>query len=112
MKTFKEYLKEEKNIRLGATYSKYLTKSNNNFEKIKAQHGYVKSYLITNKPNQQIFRGILNILKDGRAIMNVNYTSYRGVKNKYKVYYNKKGKEIISNDNNEKKEKKYFDMME
>jgi len=39
-----------------------------------------ESYLITNKPNAQLFKAKLNVLNDGRAILKANYTSYSGVK--------------------------------
>jgi len=99
-----------KNIKLGNTYKvKYLEKFNNNSKEIKTKKGFVKSYLIFNKINQPIFRGILNILNDGRAIMNVNCTSYSGVKNKYENYFDKGGREIIHINNSTPQEKKYFE---
>lgn len=68
-----------------------------------------KQYKITNKPNAQIFKGILSVMKDGSAIMDVNYISYSGIKNKYKTYFDKDGNEIIHKDDKTRYEKEYYD---
>lgn len=97
------------NLRKGNHYKKYLNINNFNHKEISTKKSeYKKSYLITNKTNAPIFSGVLNILKDGRAIMNANYTTYSGVKNKYTNYYDKDGYEIIDKDNSTTKERKYF----
>ncbi len=91
-------------IGLGNTYEqKYLNQNNFISEKI-TDH----LFLIKNKPNAPIFKGQLSIAPDGQAIMEVNYVSYSNVVNKYKNYFDKQGKEIISSTNNESEEKKYF----
>lgn len=97
------------NIRKGNHYNKYLNETNYNHKEISAKKSeYKKSYLITNKKDAPIFSGVLNILKDGRAIFNVNYTTYSGVKNKYTTYFDKEGYEIIDKNNSTKKERTHF----
>jgi len=76
-------------------------------KKIKTKKGFKETYEIINKPNSQLYKAVLNILKDGRGILKVNYISYSGVKNKYTIWFDKNGREIIGN--NSKEEKKYFD---
>ena len=98
------------NIRLGAHYDKYLQSFNYNSEEITTQNSeYIKSYLITNKENAPIFKGVLNILKGGKAVFIANYITYSGIKNKYMNFFNKDGLEIIHITNSTKEEKKYFD---
>ena len=96
-------------IRLGNTYKlKYLDGIQFKHEEIAPKAGFVKSYLITNRPDAQLYRGILNILKDGRAVINVNYTSYSGIKNKYENYFDVNGNEIIDENNKTGKELNYW----
>lgn len=96
-------------IRKGSHYEKYLRSNNYNHKKISNKKPeYKTSYLITNKENRHLFSGILNILKDGRAIFNANYTTYSGVKNKYTNYFDKDGYEIIDKNDSTAKERKYF----
>ncbi len=98
-----------KNIRLGNHYKiKYLSGLNFIFEEIQTQQGFIKSYEIRNKPNAQLYKGVLNILEDGRAIMNVNYRTYSNIKNKYQNFFNLDGLEIIHINNSTRIEKKYF----
>lgn len=95
-------------IRLGNTYEqKYLGHSNIH-EVIDTKPGFIKSYLIRNNANAPMYRGKLNILADGRAVMNVNYMSYSGIKNKYENYFDSKGREIIHDKNSTKEEKKVW----
>jgi hypothetical protein len=107
----KQIIKEEtENIHLGAHYDKYLRTNNYNSKEIKPQKPeYVKSYLVINKENAPLFKGILNILEDGRAIFIANYTTYSGVKNQYVNFFNKDGLEIVHSNNSTKEEKKYFE---
>jgi hypothetical protein len=115
MKTkFDEFITEKKsdNIRLGNSYTtKYLSPNNFLSTEIKTTEGFVKSYIITNKENAPLFKGILNIMDDGRAIFHAKYITYSDVKNNYKVYFDKQGKEIIHSNNSTKEEKKYFDSL-
>jgi len=98
-----------KTIKLGGNYRyKYLSPNEENSEEIPTKKGFVKSYLITNKEDQQIFKGILNILPNGSAIMNVDYKSHSGVRNKYVNYFDKDGNEIIDVNNSTEKEYAYF----
>lgn len=91
-------------IKLGNTYEqKYLNPNNYVIEQITKD-----SFLIKNKGNAPIFKGHLFISPNGSAIMEVNYRTYSGVLNKYKNYFDKQGKEIVSTTNNESAEKKYF----
>jgi hypothetical protein len=91
-------------IRLGNTFEqKYLNPNNFISEKI-TEH----LFLIKNKTNAPMFKGTLSIAPDGKAIMEVDYISYSNVVNKYKNYFDKQGKEIVSDTNNEKEENKYF----
>lgn len=91
-------------IRLGNTYEqKYLNQNNFISEKI-IEH----LFLIKNRPNAPIYKGQLSIAPNGTAIMEVDYISYSNVKNKFKNYFDKQGKEIISSTNNESEEKKYY----
>lgn len=103
---------ETTNIRLGTTYKKmYLNTLNKDFIQIPAKQGFVQSYLVSNKSNQPRFRGILNILADGRAVINVDYISFSGVHNKYKNYFDIEGREIIHDLNNTSIEEHYFDKL-
>lgn len=96
-------------IRRGTHYEKYLRSNNFNHKQISNRKPeYKKSYLITNKKNAPLFSGILNILKDGRAIFKANYTTYSGIKNKYINYFDKDGYEIIDKNDSTTKERKYF----
>ena len=105
-------LKQTEMIHLGATYEqKYLTPNNFKSEEIPAKNGYVKSYLITNRPDAPVYRGVLNILADGRAVIFVKYVSYSGVANKYENYFNNKGLEIVHKNNSTKEEKKFWLLM-
>jgi hypothetical protein len=89
-------------IRLGNTYTlKYL-------ESNKCVSILDDGYYIQNNPNQPIFKGTLIIYPNGCAIIKVNYISYSGVKNIYNNYFDRDGKEIISNTNSNSEEKKYF----
>lgn len=98
-----------KNIRLGNHYNKFLNNLSYNHEKIQPEKDCKESYLITNKPNAQLFKAKLNVLNDGRAILKANYTSYSGVKNKFISYFDRNGNEIIHSNNSTRVEKKYFD---
>lgn len=100
-----------KNIRIGNHYNVKYTSGGYIAKEIDNIEGYVKSYCISNKLDAPIFKGILRIMEDGRAIMNVNYISYSGVKNKYKNYFDKNGNEIIHTNNSEKEERKYFNSL-
>ena len=99
------------NIRLGNEYDIQILASTSGFihKEIPPNEGFVKSYIISNRPNSQLFRSVLNIMADGRAIENVNYTSYSGVKEKHTNYFDKNGKEIIDSSNSSIKERRYFD---
>ena len=44
----------------------------------------VEQYEIENKPDAQLYKSVLKVYKDGRAVNEVNYVNYSGVKNKYK----------------------------
>ena len=90
-------------------YGEYLKPNNYVSKKIKTEDGDEVTYKITNKPDAQIFKGKLHILKDGRAYIDVDYTSYSGIKNKYTTYFDKNGKEIKST--SDKKEKEIFDKL-
>jgi len=107
----KQIIKEEsENIRLGKHYRSYIDGSNYNSQKMKPQKPeYKESYLITNKENAPLFKGVLNILDDGRAIFVAKYTTYSGVKNNFVNYFDKDGLEIIHKGDSTKEEKKYFD---
>ena len=70
---------------------------------------YKESYLIKNKKNAPVFKGLLNIFNDGRAIFVAKYTTYSGVENNYVNYFDKNGLEIIHKTNSDREEKKYFD---
>lgn len=101
------------NISFGSSYKlKYLDKNINGFKhrEIKPKNGFIKSYEIFSET--PVFYGILSIKNNGCAIINVKYTSYSGVKNKYTNYFNKNGDEIIHLQNNDKIEKKYFDSIQ
>lgn len=120
IKTFVQFLTESntinddlfESIKLGASYKdKYLSSNEKNFTEIETQKGYVKSYLITNKENQPIFKGVLNILPNGSAVMNVKYVTYSGVKNQYTTFFDKSGNEIIDTNNSAKNEFKYFSQL-
>lgn len=110
--TYKKFIKEnamiQPKIRFGSSYDKYLGSSYISKEISARKPEYKKSYLIRNKPNAPMYSAILNILKDGSAILNAKYTTYSGVDNRYNVYFNLDGKEIIHADNSEREEKKYF----
>lgn len=117
VKNFGQFLNESesnkddlfKTIKIGASYKdKYLSPNETNSEEITPKSGYDKSYLITNKVDQPLFKGILNVLPNGGAVMNVNYVTYSGVKNKYTNYFDKNGNEIIDNNNSTKREFDYF----
>lgn len=96
-------------IRLGNSYqTKYLSTNSFKSEEIPAKKGYVKSYLITNRPDAPVYRGVLNILADGRAVIFVKYTTYSGVKNKYENYFDGNGFEIVHKNNSTKEEKKFW----
>lgn len=96
-------------IRLGNTYTqKYLNHSFIHNE-LKPKDGFMKSYLIRNRTDAPVFRGVLNVLLDGRAIIKVNYVSYSGVPNKYENYFDFNGREIINDKNSTTKEKKFYD---
>jgi len=91
-------------IRLGNTYEqKYLNPNNFISEKI-TEH----LFLIKNLSDAPIYKGQLSIAPNCTAIIEVDYVSYSNVRNKYKNYFDKQGKEIISSTNNESEEKKYF----
>lgn len=101
-----------KNIRIGNHYSlKYLSPNNRDFKEITPKKPYVKSFLIKNKTDQPLFNGVLNILPDGRALINVNYVSYSGVKNKYVNYFDKDGNEIIHKSDIDAIEKRYWNSL-
>ena len=105
-----QFVNETQNIRLGKHYSSYLNDNDYNAQKMKPQKPeYKDSYLITNREYAPIFKGILNILNDGRAIFVAKYTTYSGVKNNYVNYFDKDGLEIIHKEDSTKEEKKYFD---
>jgi len=98
-----------KTIKLSGSYkSRYLSPNEKDSKEITPKNGYIKSYLITNKKDQPLFKGILNILPNGSAIMNADYTTYSGVKNKFTNYFDKNGNGIIDNNNSTKKEFDYF----
>ena len=100
------------NIRLGNGFTqKYLNPNNFISIEIEAKNGFVKSYQILNKPNSPIFGGVLNIMEDGRAIFDANFTTYSGVKNEYSNYFNNEGLEIIHKNDSTIIEKKYFDSL-
>ena len=102
-------LKRNIMIRLGNTYQmKYLDGVQFKYEELKPKSGFVKSYLITNRPDAPIYRGVLEVLKDGRAVIHVKYTSYSGVNNKYENYFDVDGKEIIDENNSTAKELSYW----
>jgi hypothetical protein len=107
----KTFIKEEKgNIRLGKHYRNYIDGISFNSQKITPKkQEYKESYLISNKENSPVFKGILNVLGDGRAIFVANYTTYSGVKNRYVNYFDKDGLEIIHKEGSTREEKKYFD---
>lgn len=96
-------------IRLGNHYSvKYLDGVQFNHEEIKPKSGYIKSYSVWNRKDAPIFKGVLNILEDGRSVMNVKYVSYSGVENKYENYFDTNGFEIIHTNNSTKSEYMYW----
>jgi hypothetical protein len=107
----KSIIKEQiENIRLGNHYKKYLDNISFNSEKIPPKKSdYKESYLITNKKNAPIFKGVLNVFNDGRAVFIAKYTTYSGVENNYINYFNKDGLEIIHKNDSAKEEKKYFE---
>ena len=80
-------------------------------EEITTRFGFVKSYKIVNRPDAPIFKGILNIMEDGRAVILVNYISYSGVKNKFENYFDSSGFEIVHKNNSTKAEKKFWDSL-
>jgi len=99
-------------VRLGNTYKIQLLAptSGKIHKKVKpTEKDVVEQYEIENKPDAQLYKSVLKVYKDGRAVNEVNYVNYSGVKNKYKTYYDKDGKEIV--DVSEKKEKEYFDSL-
>jgi len=97
------------NIRFGGHYDRYLKWPNFVSKEIEPRKSeYVKSYLIKNSSNHAVYKGVLNILKNGSAFINVNYVSYSGVKNKYTNYFDKQGREIIDKDDSTRKEQRYF----
>ena len=99
-------------IKLGSTYeAKYLDGIQCLNEVSQTRPGYVKSYVIRNRPDAPIFKGVLNILADGRAVIFVNYVSYSGVKNKFENYFDKDGKEIVHSTNSTKFEKKHWESL-
>lgn len=105
-----QFVNETQNIRLGKHYRSYIDDSNYNSQKMKPQKPeYKEAYLITNKKDAPLFKGVLNILNDGRAIFVANYTTYSGVKNNFVNYFDKNGLEVIHKEYSTKEEKKYFD---
>ena len=100
-------------IRLGGNYNRYFNSVSYNTTKLneKRSDNIKEVYLVENKPNQQIYRGKLYVFKNGSAMLKVNYVSYSGVKNKYELYFDTNGNEIIDSNNNTKKEKEYFDLL-
>ena len=96
-------------ISFGSHYNRYLNSNNFNSVKLETKNPeYKETYRIANLKNCPIFKGVLCILHDGRAIFKANYTSYSGVKNKYENYFNLDGLEIIHIGDSTREEKKYF----
>ena len=96
-------------IKRGAHYKdKYLDGVQFNHKEIKPNTSYVKSYVRWNRKDAPVFKGVLNVLPNGRAVIFVNYVSYSGVKNKYKNYFGKEGLEIIHDKNSTKEEEKVW----
>ncbi len=98
-------------LSFGNTYTEKYLNHSYEYTEIEPIEGFIKSYKIINKSDSQLFKAILDIMEDGRAILAVNYTTYNGVKNKYKIYFDKDGREIIDANNSTTKEKRYFDSL-
>jgi hypothetical protein len=103
------------NIRLGNDYKIIYLATTSGFvsEKIplkdEEKETIKAKYKIVNKPNSQLYHGILTVYRNGSAIMDVNYTSYSGTKNKYKNYFDLKGNEIIHKGDKTRYEKEYYE---
>lgn len=90
--------------RLGSTYqSKYLIKSNRITE------------LSANKKRiynlQTNFGGILETFPDGKAIFHANYFTWSNIKVNCKNYFDKDGREIITESNSDTKERKIWETL-
>jgi hypothetical protein len=120
LKDFENYSLNEKNeelpdnIRLGNNFkSKYLNNKSFVTKKVEITDKYKENvknqYVVTNTPNSQIYKGTLYVMKDGSAIMDVKYTTFSGVKNKYKNYFDLDGNEIIHKDDKTRYEKEYYE---
>ena len=102
------------NIRLGNTFkSKYLDSKSYISEKVEVENKYKEyvkdQYVVTNVPNSQLYKGVLYVMNDGSAIMDVKYSTYSGVRNKYKNYFDLDGKEIIHKDDKSRYEREYYE---
>jgi|SRR5690606_11614776 len=90
--------------RLGPTYqNKYLTQTNQITE------------LSANKKQiynpQTNFGGVLETFPDGKAIFHAKYLTWSGIKNNYKNYFDKDGREIITESNSDAKEKRIWESL-
>jgi hypothetical protein len=104
-----------KDIRIGNNFKiKYLSSTSSFIaEKVEIEDKYKEyvkeKYEVTNKPNSQLYKGKLYVMKDGSAIMDVRYMTYSGTKNKYKNYFDLDGNEIIHKDDKSRYEREYYE---
>jgi hypothetical protein len=102
----------EDKITLGMTYEdKYLKSSQHVHRELEAKLGFVKTYLVRNHSRGPVFKGMLSVMADGRAVMEVSYVSYGGRKNKYVTFFDKEGREIKDSLASMKLERKYWDAL-
>ena len=99
----------ESTINKKSNYKKYLLKNNYVSKKITSADNDKDTYEITNLPDAQIYKGVLHVLNDGRAYIDVDYKSYSGIKNKHITYFDKNGNEIVGK--TDKEEKETFDSL-